>query len=251
MERSPKHYQYEKCPPPSETRAMVKGRAGHTAVLEPELYPASYVVYPGRRAGKDWDNFEGANTDRDILTRSEDEAALAIGAAVRAHPFAALLLTNGRPEQVIEWADPETSLWCKGRLDFLARTGLSDLKTTASLDRRRFSATAHNLRYPAQLAFYVRGLRALGMADPTVNLIVAEANPPYDVAVYEVGEDELAIGDELVSKLLLRLAECEATNEWPGSCPGVEKFYLPQWAYSDDESGDMGLTITSSEGEAA
>jgi hypothetical protein len=252
LERSPKHYQFERIPPPSETRAMVKGRAGHTATLEPDLYPTEYVVFPGsRRAGKDWDLFEAENTDRTILTRREDEDARAIGTAVRAHPFAAKLLGNGKPEQTIEWNDPETGIKCKGRIDFLQEEGFLDLKTTASIDRRRFSATAFNLRYHAQMAFYARGMAALGVEWPVIHMIAVESVPPYDVAVFEVMADELAIGDELVGKLLNRLAECEATKEWPGSCPGVERMYLPSWAYKEESAESVGLIIGNQESEAA
>jgi hypothetical protein len=250
MERSPKHYQFERVPPPSETRAMVKGRAGHTAVLEPELFPSEYVVFPGaRRAGKEWDAFEAANWDRTILSAKEHGAALALAESVRNHPVAGPLLTGGVSEQVIEWVDEETSLPCKARIDHLKAMVLTDLKTTATIERRRFQTTAYNLRYHGQTAFYRRGLRAHGI-DPEIWLVAVESAPPFDVAALFVTEDELAVGDELVSRLMLRLVECEATQEWPGSCPNGDRFTLPGWAYEDNESGDMGLTINAVE-EAA
>jgi exodeoxyribonuclease VIII len=247
MAKSPKHYQFEKVPPPSETRAMVKGRAGHTAILEPSQYPTEYVVFPGsRRAGKEWDSFEAANLDRTILTRAEDGAAMDMAAAVRANQWANDFLTHGLAEQVIEWNDEETGLHCKARLDYLKDGVLTDLKTTADLDPRRFPATAHRLGYHGQLAFYRRGLSALGMDDPETYLVVVESGPPYDTGAFKMDDLALNIGDALVSTLLNRLAECEATKEWPGRYPGVETFYLPRWAYSDDEgANDVGLIIGS------
>jgi len=252
MAKSPKHYLCEKTPPPYVTAAMVKGRAGHTATLEPDLFASEYVVFPGsRRAGKEWDAFEAANEGRTILKANEAEAAWAMSKAVRAHPFAGPLLGGGEAEVSIQWVDPETGLACKGRMDYLRPNALIDLKTSADLDRRRFAARALDLGHHGQLAFYLRGLKALGREPVETYLIAVEQSEPYDVGLFTVDPAALEIGDALVSTLLNRLAECEATGEWPGRYPGVETFYLPQWAYSDDESGDMGLTITSSEGEAA
>lgn len=249
---SPKHYLCEKCPPLHQTAAMVKGRAGHTATLEPELFGSEYVVFPGsRRAGKEWDAFEAQNEGKTILKSSEAEQAWAMSKAVRSHPFAGPMLTGGKAEVSIEWMDPETGLKCKGRLDYVKPGVLVDLKTSGDLDRRRFSRRAMDLGYHGQLAFYLRGLKALGREPSEVYLIAVEQAEPFDVACLEVDSDALAIGDELVSELLNKLAECEATREWPGRYPGIEKFYLPAYAYSDNESGDMGLTITSNEAEAA
>jgi hypothetical protein len=128
---------------------------------------------------------------------------------------------------------------------------LVDLKTSGDLDRRRFARRAMDLGYHGQLAFYLRGLKALGREAGEVYLIAVEQSEPFDVAVFTMDPDALAIGDELVSSLLNRLAECEATKDWPGRYPGVETFYLPAYAYSDNESGDLGLTINSNEAEAA
>lgn len=245
MAKSPKHYQYEKVPPPDETAAMVKGRAAHTAVLEPAQFDLEYVVYPGRRAGKEWDNFEAANLDRTILTKSEEKAALAIRDAVHGHKVASALLSYGRPEQVIEWNDAETGIHCKGRIDFLRRDALVDLKTTANLDPRRFSVTALDMAYHGQLAFYLRGLAALGLDDLATYIVAVEADQPHDVAALKVDPGALAMGDVLVSALLNRLAECEATKEWPGRYPEEATFFLPGWAYVEDagEPATFGLTV--------
>ncbi len=251
MAKSPLHYLCEKAPPPYQTAAMVKGRAGHTATLEPDLFDSEYVVFTGaRRAGKEWDAFEAEHASRTILKVNEAEQAWAMSKAVRSHPFAGPLLAGGQAEVSIEWVDPETSLRCKGRIDYLRPRTLVDLKTSADLDRRRFAARAMDLSYHGQLAFYLRGLKALGREPVETYLIAVESCEPYDVACYAVDPVALEIGDVLVTELLRRLVECQATREWPGRYPGVETFYLPQWAYSDNETGDLGITISSNE-EAA
>ena len=247
MARSPKHYQFERTPPPSETRAMVKGRAAHTAILEPEQYPLEYVVFPGpRRAGKEWDQFETQNMDRTILTRSEDGLAVAMRDAIRGHPVADALLSGGLAEQVIEWVDPETGLLCKARLDYLRPDALVDLKTTADLDPHRFPALVYRMGYHGQLAFYLRGLKALGLDDHPAHLVAVESAAPHDVAAFAVEPGAITVGDELVSRLLDRLAECQATGEWPGRYPGESVLTIPSWAFVEGE--ELGITIN---GEAA
>jgi hypothetical protein len=246
MAKSPKHYLCEKAPPPYVTAAMIKGRAGHTATLEPDLFGTEYVVFPGaRRAGKEWDAFEAQNEGRrTILKTVEAEQAWAMSKVVRAHPFAGPLLAGGEAEVSIQWVDEETGLACKGRMDYLRPRALIDLKTSADLDRRRFSMRAMDLAYHAQLSFYLRGLKALGREPVETYMIAVESAEPYDVACFTMDPAALEIGDALVSELLNKLAECEATKQWPGRYPGVETFYLPRWAYSDDEgANDVGLII--------
>ena len=249
MIKSPLHYQHaltEK----KDTSAMRAGRAGHAACLEPDRFPIDFAVFLGaRRAGAEWDQFAGANAGRTILKVAEYDEALAVRDAVRGHKVASRLLSGGRPEQTLTWVDPETGIACKGRIDYLRPDGLVDLKTTASLDPRRFASTANDMGYHGQLAFYARGLKALGMTDPGCWLVAVEGDAPHDVVAYRVDPGVLALGDELVGRMLNRLAECQATKRWPGRAGLEQTFYLPVWAYVTQEQAgadDLGITINGS-----
>jgi len=252
--KSPLHYQHA-LGEQKDSTAMRAGRASHAACLEPDRFPIDFAVFLGaRRAGAEWEAFQAANAGRSILKVSEYEEALAVRDAVRGHKVASRLLSRGRPEQTLTWVDPTTGIACKGRLDYLRPEGIVDLKTTANLDPRRFASTANDMGYHGQLAFYVRGLKALGMADPACWLVAVEGAAPHDVVAYRVDPLVLQLGDELVGRLLERLAECQATKRWPGRHPEEQTFHLPAWAYTVEESGtpeELGLTITNREGEAA
>jgi hypothetical protein len=247
MRRSPKHYQYRLTHPREDTPFFRLGRAVHTAVLEPDLFPATVAVFGGKvRRGKEWDAFETENEGRTILKRDEMAMCLGIRDSVRAHPVARHLLEYGEAEKTIVWKDPRTGLTCKGRIDWL-NSMLCDLKTDGQLDPRRFANSVVRYGYHCQLASYREGLRANGI-DAPVKFMVVESDPPYDVGVFSLDEDALYAGEEELHRLMDRVVECAASGKWPGmfgegECPLV----LPPWAFGPEES--EGATVTELAGE--
>jgi len=79
--------------------------------------------------------------------------------------------------------------------------------------------------YHGQLAHYCAGTGCKVGA-----LVVVESSEPHDVGVYVLDDDALWSGEVLVSRLLARVAECEASGEWPGAMPRAEVLPLPAWA---------------------
>jgi hypothetical protein len=218
----------------ADSAAMLMGRAAHTAVLEPDRFPLEYGVYTGgRRAGKDWEAFADANEGRTILKADEYGTALAIRDAVHAHPLARKLLARkGVAEATLRWTDPGTGLPCKARPDWLTARALVDLKTTRDGDLWAFARTATKLGYHGQLAYYGEGvLQALGRKLQATYIIVAEQQPPFDVAVLKVPADVLDLGRELCRDLLTDVAEGYRTKKWPGRYPSLQTLELPEWAY--------------------
>lgn len=241
MGQSALHYRYRECNPIPDTPRLAMGRAVHTAVFEPDLFPLHYVVFDGaRRAGKTWDEFEAANQDRTILKRDEYDTALAIRDAVRGHEAARKLLT-GRSEVTVEWTDADTGLACKGRVDHVSANGIIvELKTTKNADPFEFERLSAKMLYHAQLAFYRRGLRS--SAHPRI--IAVEYEPPHDVVVFALTDDALAEGDRLVSQFLHQLASCRAAGSYPGRYSGEQDLTLPAWMLNDTNDTDSwgGLT---------
>ncbi len=246
LRSSPLHYRAAVDAPPEDRATLMMGRAAHTAILEPDRFPLDYAVFAGpRRAGAEWGAFEAANAGRTILKESEYSEALAVRDAVARHRPASKVLSRGRPEQTITWTDEATGIRCTGRIDLLQDDGLVDLKTTSSLDPRRFQRTFMDLGYHLQLAFYARGLRALGMQYPVCRMVAVESCPPHDVLAAEIDPAAIATGDEEISRLRSTLSVCRAKAKWPGRYPDLDRYDLQTWAYSqpDDESGNMGLVI--------
>jgi hypothetical protein len=242
MADSPLAYRHRLETPRADSAAMLFGRACHAAVLEPLALADSVTVFDGARRGGVWTEFAEANAGRDILTRPEWERVLAVQEAVTGHPVAAALLAGaGENELTVQWTDPDTSIACKARLDRLVtkpKPLIVDLKTTRSLDPRRWAGTVADLRYVSQLGLYRDGVGIARGLDCGAVIIAVESEAPHDVGVFRVTSADLWSGSDEAHALLERLAECEASGEWPGRYPERVELELPPWAYPSDDSDD-------------
>lgn len=231
MARSPLHFAHRKENPREDSSGLARGRAVHTAVLEPELFPKEYVIFEGKtRHGKAWDAFKAAYGDKTILKTDEYDKAWRCASRILKHPEAKAIMRDCAFEKTFTWTDPRTGLKCKCRVDGIG-SALFDLKTTGDVDARAFGRIAARLYYHGQLAMYGDGARHKG----ETFIIAAEAEPPFDVAVYQLGEDEIAIGQELYQGLLQQVVTCEKNNEWPGKYPVRLPLKFPRYAYGTDE----------------
>jgi hypothetical protein len=237
MARSPLHYRYGLDHDRPDTPAMAKGRAVHTACLEPDELPRLYTVWEHARRGKDWAEFAAVNADKQILTSDEYDDVLACRDAVRGHPVAWRYLRNGFAEQTITWDDPDVGP-CKARIDFIdtGANTIVDLKTSRDISDRSFQRTTHDLLYHVQAAHYVAGMRAVTDEDWSFVFIAVESNPPHDVRVGPLTEDALYAGEQERRRLLIRVRECTASGEWPGAYPSESDFDLPGWYYAAGEA---------------
>jgi exodeoxyribonuclease VIII len=245
MRISPLAYRHGMLVEREDTPSLRFGRAVHCRVLEPDAWASRYAVWDGHRRGKAWEQWEAEHAGFEILTAAEHERARACADAVIAHPVARRHLHDGIRERALSWTDEETGLPCKARVDSV-NGHLLELKTAADIDPRRFAAAAYRYGYHGQLAFYGDGLIASGFAlesDPA--LVCVESVPPHDVIVYAIDSGLLELGREYYRSCLRRLAECLASDEWPGLAPtGEMALILPDWAHTENEDeagGDLGL----------
>lgn len=237
MQISPAHYRYRLTNERDDSPAMALGRAIHSAVLEPDRFFVEFSYFDGpRRAGKAWDEFAAANVGRTILKADEYERVLAIRDAVRRHKVARRLLRWGKPEVTVQWVDPETRLCCKARPDWIGPGGtLIDLKSTRSIDAREFGRLAVRMHYIEQLAFYRMGLLERGAEPGPVYIIAVEVDGPHDVGVFEVENDALFTGEDIVRELLGKVKDYRRWRRPPGRYPGVQTLDIPAWFWSAEE----------------
>lgn len=239
MNESPLHYQCARENPPADTDSLVLGRYVHTAILQPDLLSVDYAVFDGRRSGKAWTAFQRENAGKTILRRSDLNEAEDMIRSVRAHPEVRRLLSDpsAEIERPIFWTDAATGIACKGRPDYVSRPArvIMDLKTSRSIDARRFGHDIARYLYHAQLAWYADGIDASeGWAPERFLLVAVEKSAPYDVAVFELSEDAITVGRELAQSLILRLKECMDADHWPGRYPErfrLDASNLPPWMF--------------------
>lgn len=241
LRRSPLHYQHRLANPREDTTRLMLGRGCHTSILEPDRFALEYAVFKGpRRAGKAWDAFKELHAADDTILKVDEYArCLAMRDAVRRHPIASHYLTGGEAEKSIEWADRLTGLPCKGRIDYAIKgRALVDVKGTKDVDAEQFAKLAHRMGYFGQAAFYRDGWTTVHDETLAFVVIAVEMEPPHDVAVFKLDEDSLYAGYEEVQALLVRAAECQRTQQWPGRYQEEQTLRLPRWAWDDESDTD-------------
>ena len=239
LDDSPLAYRHALENPRADTADLALGRLVHTLVFEPQKFGDEYAVFDGAiRSGKAWEAFKAANEGRTIFKTDEIANARAIAEAVRRHPLVAPYLVGGQFETVLRWTDPATGIACKAKADWIipGRRILADLKTTRSIERRRFAADVARYSYYGQLAHYAAGVKhALGWEPQRRILIAVEKAAPYDVAIYELDAAACEIGDEKQQELLAKLKACLDLGEWPGRYTEEQTLELPGWVFGADD----------------
>lgn len=230
--------------PPKQTEAMAIGQAIHCAILEPERFDVTYMAAPklDRRTKKGqatWAELQASPLN--IITAEEYDLCLRVRESVWSHSFAAELLRGkGLNEVSAVWVDQDTGARCKARFDRLSATQLTDpagtaysaiidLKTTHNASRRAFSDSAGKLAYHEAAAFYLDGAFALSPRPRKFIWIAMEKEPPYAVAVYEVGDASIEAGRDAYKAHLRAYAEAVRTGVWAGYGEGADYLDIPAW----------------------
>jgi hypothetical protein len=208
--RSPLHYQHALSSPFAETKEMRMGSAVDAIIFG----TCGVVDYAGQRRGKEWQAFAAANAGSICLNNTEAAQVRGMAKALEQHSDAMYLL-NGKRQQKFRWTLAGRE--CEGTPDSYYPTILSDLKTCESSQPERFPYKARRFGWSAQLAWYEAGLRAAGLAEPTVLCLVAvESRAPHPVTIFELTEKAKDEANRTWRLWFERLRVCEESDEWPG-----------------------------------
>lgn len=140
-------------------------------------------------------------------------------------------------ERSLRWQDEDTGLWCRIRVDAFSsdieEDRCADLKSfgrAPTVDAFRREILAH--WYHGQAAFYTDGCRAVTRRAPVFPLVVVHKEPPHEVAIYELGREELELGRRqykaALEELVWRTERDEWLAEWSAK-PHVIRF--DQWTF--------------------
>lgn len=257
MDDSPAHYKAAREHGRDDTDALRLGRLADVLLFTPDTFGAKFAVWTeGDRRGNAYKAFaaEAEAAGRDVVKPADVEEGRALADAVLRHPEAREILDGAEFQVLVVWTDPVTGLLCKGLADIVnwSKGILADVKSAATIEKRRFMTAAGKYRYHCQLAHYRAGLRASrGWTPERVCIIGAEKGRPHDVGVFDLHHTVIAAGAVTVSDLLARVAECEDSGDWPGRYPARELVTMddmPRWLLDDDTDDDAdSLGITSSD----
>lgn len=149
---------------------------------------------------------------------------------IKKHEADPPLFTDGKPEQSIVW--DEDGVTCRARLDWLRddHAAIDDLKTTSrSANPEAFSRNLFGIGSDVQVAFYLRGLKALTGADAEFRFVVVEVSPPYALSVVSLGPAVMALANAKVDWAIRKWRECLAADTWPAYPNSVCWAELPAW----------------------
>jgi hypothetical protein len=211
------------------------GHAAHAAVLGVgaplEVVDADNWMTKAAKEAKAAAYAEG----RVPLLAKEKAQVDGMAAALRAHPTAAALLSNGKPEQSGYWHDANHDVTRRFRLDWMPETDggqmtVPDYKTALSAEPRAIAKAMTSFGYYMQHAWYVDGLTALEVAeDISFVFIFQEKTAPYLVTVAELDAEAVLVGRKRNDEALATYAQCLATDTWPSYTDAIELVSLPAW----------------------
>jgi hypothetical protein len=207
------------------------------------IIPRDVLNSDGHKKGFAWKQFAEENGHKTLVKADEVEVYRRILANVKAHNRAASILygDDGHNEFNIRWTVQETGLLCRARLDRVRPSVLiGDIKTTNTVDPRRFSSAIFSWGYHRQAAFYSEAWRQLTGDELPFVFIAVRKTPPYSVACYTLDEAYLERGRSEVRSALTQLAECYASGVWTRPAevielaePGYARFQ-DQWELTNE-----------------
>lgn len=250
LDSCPAKFRAKQALPQRQSDALDFGTLAHALMLEGEDAPSRYVVIgadapskPTRRqidAKKpSQDTLDAVAFWRDIEESGRKpvavetwEAAQAMVKAMRAHPFAGALFTNGTPERSLFWRDEEFGIWCRCRLDWLPASGriIPDYKTCRSALPADLERAMWDWGYYQQAAWYSDGVKAVLRFDPAFVLACQEKDPPNLITVAQPGAFAIEWGRVRNRKAKEIFAAGMATGVWLGYADDVVTLNLPVWA---------------------
>lgn len=244
LRKSPLHFKtaFELPPKPPtsiQQKAFDKGKLFDMAVLDnieiDEMVAIAPRMNKNSKAYKEWLSMIPSN--KMIMTRKDlNDVKGMVEAAFKKQRFSEIF-NNGNPHRVVIWMDPETGIWCKAEIDWITNDGIIvDLKSTADASFWFFSRNAHRLGYVNQLAFYLQGVTAVtGIYHSDCLLAAVEKDPPYESMVYKPPFDIILNKIDENTDRMITVANCLATDEWPGYIDEIMCLETGQYEETLDE----------------
>lgn len=180
-----------------ETESLLVGSAFHCLLLEPDKFESRYVYAPKfdkrTKAGKEaYAEYEKTIGDRKPIPENYQEVFENLLERIKSNESASGLINNAKErEKIYFWKDVKTGLLCKGKVDAIADNYIVDIKTTSKgVDVNSFREFALKWHLANQAAFYCNGTQKKSFF-----FIMCQLKAPYNIAVYQMGDDALRYGN--------------------------------------------------------
>lgn len=195
-----------------ETPAMALGTAAHSAVLEPETWPAEFCRGPEvDRRNKKWKEAakEAKDNGQMILPPGDFDKVDHIAAAVHGVDdpvIKAIKEGKGIAEGSLFVTDPVSGALIKCRPDYMLPLDriCFDLKTTKDASASEFARSCGSFRYDVQAALYSDCLSWEFDGDWQFIFGAVESSPPFNTAIYTLSDRDIEIGREIYMEDIAR-----------------------------------------------
>ncbi|MCP4548416.1 MAG: hypothetical protein GY835_18310 [bacterium] len=188
---------------------LVLGRGEHIKVLP-------YEDFRTKEAKKARDDARKAG--QVPIKASDFDIAQQMATAVFSHPLAGKLFEGGVGERSLFWRCSQTGVMCRCRPDYLPTGGsiIPDYKTTGqTVTQDDIQRTTDNLGYWLQAAWYLDGIKTLGLAEnPSFEFVFQETAPPHIVTVAQLDPVYIEWGRTAMLKAREMFAECQKSGDW-------------------------------------
>lgn len=233
--RSPAHFQAY-LESPDEGKPNI-GTALHCAVLEPDVFEATYTVFKGRRGTKIFDAFVEENKGKIILNEQEWIKVHGMLRAIMTHKEFPLwkALQTAKREMSVFWTDEETGIQCRVRFDALCAPFANfDLKTTTDARPEYFIKQAVRLDYDLQAAMYTEAAhRYTGEVIPFI-FVAVEEDAPNGLWMLPAGQSMIDNGWKKFRRALDIYKRCQESGQWPGYTNAYTTLEMPRYALLED-----------------
>jgi ATP-dependent exoDNAse (exonuclease V) beta subunit len=256
---SPAHYKDpEKTE--EESDALIFGSAYHKYILEPDKFEKEYYIFDDSaiyavlidkgftspRSTKEYKKWAESEMrvigERKLLKKDSFERIKAMKERLFQHPYAKMLLSNGRAE-IAYMGQIETeagTINVKFKPDYIkdVKHVVVDLKTTKDASKKGFPREAAEHDYHIQASLYADLMSKVEgeNRDFTFVFIAQEKKRPFAFNIFEAGPKFIAQGRYEYEMLLQLYKYCVDNNKWPGYqvfCQnkyGILELNLPAWA---------------------
>jgi hypothetical protein len=217
------------------------GHAYHIAVLEPDRWNDKVAILPfddyrtnAAKAARD----AAYNAGKIPLKGAEAEGVVAMRDTLMKDPMMARTFKGGSAEATVVAQHPETGIWLKARIDYLAEIGsrltMVDLKSTGtSAAPEDFAKQAFEHGYFIQDPWYRMVYElATGRRVDDFIFVAQETEAPHLHSVDQLQGKDVEAGFQCIPWAIHTFAECYATGRWPGYATGfVTPISMPAWAH--------------------
>lgn len=251
-ETTPAHVAAYMAGPQKASKALALGTVTHVAILEPHALEKRYfpATWPGRntKAGKiahEFVELHAMHEGKELIARSDFDAARRMRDAVHSHPEASIVLAHGRPEVSCFVTDPVTGCDLRSREDWAPADFdvIVDLKTCRDASAQWFGRDAFRLGYPVSAYHYKRCRQIETGVDCDFMWIAVESEPPHAVATYYAEDDVMQWAEQRWLTAVKALRRAAWLGDWHGHPRETQPLPMPHWAARELESQDMGLAL--------